>query len=68
MPPSFSGLGEPSKEEAKLHRTVTRAAWIADPGAPSERAVFDPDAHSDKPPQLYREFITPPWLVLRAVP
>ena len=63
MPPSPkllspSILGEPTKEEARLHRTAARAAWVAAPGEPTERAIFDPDAggSSDMPPQLYREF------------
>ena len=60
MPPSSSPLasgglmGEPSREVAKLHRTATRAAWV--PGAAGERVIFDPDAGSDRTPQLYREF------------
>eukprot|EP01052_Picozoa_sp_SAG31_P045082 SAG31_NODE_8103_length_1522_cov_16.846100_2_plen_73_part_00 len=63
MPPSSllnsGGLAKPSKEQAKLHRTATRAAWVPDPGAATERTIFDPDAISGNlRPRLYREFST----------
>ena len=48
-------LGAPSTGKAKVHRTMTRAAWTPDPTGSTGRVPFDPYDEGGEPPQLYRE-------------